>query len=175
MKNSKTRRLVICALFAALCFVATIIPIPMPMLHGYVNIGDCMVLLCAYTAGGFFGALSAGAGCALADVVMSYAVYAPATFVIKTLMALAAYVFFKNGFAFLNAVGCVIAEGIMVCGYLVFEYYLYGSGCLASIPGNLLQGGVNAVIAFVLVSVFANNKTLQNLSVCHKKTSDIDK
>ncbi len=175
MKNNRIKKLVLCALFAALSFAATIIPIPIPMLHGYVNIGDCMVLLCAYMAGGIFGAVSVGAGCALADITLSFAFYAPATFIIKALMAYAAYLFFRKGTVLFRAVGCVFAEGIMVLGYLLFEYFLYGAGCLASISGNLIQGGTNAVIAFVLISVFSKDKNLKKFSSVNEKKPDIDK
>ncbi|MBE6571998.1 MAG: ECF transporter S component [Ruminococcaceae bacterium] len=160
MRSNRIRRLVICALFAALAFVATVIPVPVPMLHGYVNIGDSVVLLCAYAAGGLFGALAAGAGCAIADITLSFALYAPATFVIKAAMAFCACLFFKKGGVIFRALGCVIAEIIMVLGYLIFEYFIYGAGCLASVPGNLVQGGANAVIGFCLISVLSKDKNL---------------
>ncbi len=175
MKNNRIKRLVLCALFAALSFVATVIPIPVPMLHGYVNIGDCMVLLCAYMAGGIFGAVSVGAGCALADITLSFALYAPATFIIKALMAYVAYLFFRKGTALFRVLGCILAEGIMVVGYLVFEYFLCGAGCLASVPGNLIQAGANALMAFVLVSVFSKDKNLKKFFFSNEKKSGFDK
>lgn len=171
----KTKKLVACALFAALSYIATIIPIPVPMLHGYVNIGDCMVLLCAYIVGGFSGAVSVGAGTALADITLSFALYSPATFIIKTLMAFIAHLFFKNRNVLLNAVGCIIAESVMVLGYLVFEYFLYGAGCLASVPGNLIQGGANAVLAFILITVFSKDKNLEKILFEKNAGSNIDK
>ena len=171
--KTDVRRIVLCALFAALAFVATIIPVPVPMLHGYVNIGDSAVLLCAYAAGGLFGALAAGAGCAIADITLSFALYAPATFVIKAAMAFCAYLFFKNGKMIFRAAGCVVAEIIMVLGYLVFEFFLYGAGCLASVPGNLIQGGANAVIGFCLISVPAKNKYLTKYCGVHNGKSKL--
>ena len=45
MENQKVRKLVLSALMAALVYVATsIIQIPSPV-NGYVNLGDCFVLL----------------------------------------------------------------------------------------------------------------------------------
>ena len=47
MSHVKIRKLVLAALFAALCTVMTlVIQIPSPM-QGYVNLGDCAVLLSA--------------------------------------------------------------------------------------------------------------------------------
>lgn len=165
MKKISIRRLVMCALFAALSYVATLLPIPVPMLHGYVNIGDCMVLLCAFMLGGLFGAFSVGAGTALADITLSFALYAPATFVIKTLMAFVAYLFFRKSGILMRAVGCVVAEAIMVLGYFIFEYFLYGMGALTSVTGNLIQGGANAIIAFIIISVFSKDKNLKKLTL----------
>lgn len=50
-----------------------------------------MVLLCGWLLGPIYGTIAAGLGPALADIFSGYVVYAPATFVIKALMALVAY------------------------------------------------------------------------------------
>ena len=59
MKDQKVKKLVLSALMAALVYVATsIIQIPSPM-SGYVNLGDCFVLLSGWLfhAGGPAGRL----------------------------------------------------------------------------------------------------------------------
>ena len=51
MTNKAIRTLVLAALFAALTCVATmVIQIPSPM-NGYVNLGDCFVLLAGWVLG----------------------------------------------------------------------------------------------------------------------------
>ena len=46
MIGEKTRKLVYAALFAALtCVMTMIVKIPVPATGGYVNLGDCVVLL----------------------------------------------------------------------------------------------------------------------------------
>ena len=51
MENQKVRKLVLSALMAALVYVATsIIQIPSPV-NGYVNLGDCFVLLSGWGLG----------------------------------------------------------------------------------------------------------------------------
>ena len=95
MENSKTRKIVLTAMFAALCCVATmIIKIPSP-LKGYLNLGDCIVLLSGFMLSPLYGFLAAGIGSALADLFAGYVIYAPATFVIKGVMALIAFYGFK--------------------------------------------------------------------------------
>ena len=88
--NNKTKMFVRAALFAALAAVATmVIAIPLPG-GGYANLGDAVVLLAAFFLPVPYAAVAAGLGTAMADVLLSYTLYAPATFVIKALMALCA-------------------------------------------------------------------------------------
>ncbi len=89
MADKKIRTISLAAMFAALCCVATlVIQIPSPM-NGYVNLGDCFVLLGAVYLGPVWGFLAGGVGSMFADIISGYAHYAPGTFLIKGLMALA--------------------------------------------------------------------------------------
>lgn len=157
MNNSKTKKLVMAALLAALCCIATmIIKIPSP-LKGYLNLGDSVVLLAGWLLSPVYGFLAAGLGSALADVFSGYVTYAPATFVIKGLMALMAY----HGFKILvNKIGNlpsriisgVIAEIIMVLGYFVFEGLLYGFiPSIVNIFANAMQGAAGLIIGTMLI------------------------
>ena len=93
-KNT-TQKIAVTALLAALTCVATmVIKIPSPM-KGYLNLGDCVVLTAGWMLSPVYGFLAAGLGSALADLFSGYVVYAPATFLIKGLMALAAYYIYK--------------------------------------------------------------------------------
>ena len=110
--NDKTRKLVIAALLAALTCVATmIVKIPSPM-KGYLNLGDCVVLLSGWILSPGYGFLAAGLGSALADLLSGYVTYAPATFVIKGLMALVAYLGFKMLHKQLGSLVSCILSGI---------------------------------------------------------------
>jgi len=95
MNSKVVSKIVLTALFAALAYVATsIIRVPTVGTQGYVNIGDSIVLLSAWLIGGVYGALAAGIGSALADLLAQYVTYVPGTFIIKFLMALVAYLIF---------------------------------------------------------------------------------
>ena len=93
--NTGAKKIVMAAMFAAIICIATfIVKIPTPM-RGYMNLGDCAVLLAGWLLSPGYGFLAAGLGSALADVFGGYAVYAPATFVIKGIMAVVAHFGFR--------------------------------------------------------------------------------
>ena len=76
MNDKKIRKLVLAALLAALVCVATmVVQIPSPM-QGYVNLGDCFVLLSGWLLGPWYGFAAGGIGSMLADIFLGYAHYA---------------------------------------------------------------------------------------------------
>ncbi len=162
--KTKTQKIVIAAMLAALACVATmIIKFPSP-LKGYFNLGDCVVLLCGWTLSPLYGFAAAGIGSALADVFSGYAVYAPATFVIKGAMALIAFYGFKliknrAGNAVARIVSGAVAEILMVAGYFIFEGFLYGfAPSVVNIPTNAFQGVAGLVIGITLTKIFEKAK-----------------
>ena len=167
MSKFKTKKLVVCALFAAICFVVTrFLSVPALYTKGYVNLGDLVVLLCAFVVGGWQGSIAAAPGASLADASMGYWVYVPATFIIKAAMVFASsYIFKKLGnkgkFASLclSVLACVLAESIMVFGYFIYESVLYNSFAVAfaSVVGNIIQATVCMVPTVMLITFFKNN------------------
>ncbi len=96
MNDKKIRKLVLAALLAALVCVATmVVQIPSPM-QGYVNLGDCFVLLSGWLLGPWYGFAAGGIGSMLADIFLGYAHYAPGTLVIKGVMALVAALMYEK-------------------------------------------------------------------------------
>ena len=163
-QNNTTQRIVMAALLAALTCVATmIIKIPSP-LKGYLNLGDCVVLLAGWMLSPTYGFLAAGLGSALADTFSGYVTYVPATFVIKGLMALIAFYGFKLLHSKLGNISSriisgIVAEVVMVAGYFLFEGFLYGFGpSLVNIPANVIQGIAGLIIGTILVKVFEKSK-----------------
>ena len=162
--NTRTKKIVMAALMAALACVATmIIKIPSP-LKGYLNLGDCIVLVSGWMLSPTYGFLAAGLGSALADVFSGYVTYAPATFVIKGLMALVAFYGFKllhNKLGDLPSriVSGIVAEIVMILGYFVFEGFLYGFiPSAVNIPANGVQGIAGLIIGVILMKVFEKSK-----------------
>ena len=152
------------ALLAALTCVATmIIKVPSP-LKGYLNLGDCVVLVAGWMLSPTYGFLAAGIGSALADMFSGYLTYAPATFLIKGSMALIAFACFKLmnkriGKLPSQIIGAVLAEIVMVLGYYVFEGFMYGFiPSAVNIPANPVQGAAGLILGIILVKVFERLK-----------------
>lgn len=161
MQRVHLHKMVLAALFAALCCVFTmVVQIPSPM-NGYVNLGDCMVLTAGWVLGGGYGFLAAGVGSALADLFAGYAHYAIATFLIKGIMALLAAWLCTVLTKVLRScmagriLSALVSEVFMVLGYFFFAGLFLGKGVAAvsSVPGNLVQGAFGAV-AGVLLTAF---------------------
>ena len=163
MNNQKVRKLVLSALMAALVYVATsIIQIPSPV-NGYVNLGDCFVLLSGWLLGPWYGAAAAGIGSMLVDLLSGYGHYVPGTLIIKGVDALAAALIFRamgRSKAALLVSGTV-GEIIMVAGYFFYASLILGKGlaAAASIPGNIVQGIAGVAIGMALAMVLQKTKS----------------
>ena len=168
--NTRTKKIVMAALMAAFTCVATmIIQIPSP-LKGYLNLGDCVVLLSGWILSPVYGFVAAGLGSALADLFSGYIVYAPATFLIKGLMALIAFYVFKN--LHMNnkkldklpsrIISGIFAEIVMALGYFMFEGIMYGFiASSVNILPNVIQGFAGLFIGVILINIFEKLKIIQ--------------
>ena len=170
MNDKKIRTLVLSALFAALCTVMTlVIQIPSPM-SGYVNLGDCAVLLAAWVLGPWYGGAAAGIGSMIADLLVSPH-WAPGTLAIKLIMGVAAGLLFRalrgcRGMLLpAQLVSGAAAEALMVLGYFGYACLILGRGlaAAASIPGNLVQGVVGIAAASVVYALLERGHALEQL------------
>ena len=161
MKHQKLYRLCLAALFAALCLVATnIIRIPIPATDGYINLGDCVVLLGAFLLGPVYGAAAGGVGSALADLLTGYAVFAPGTFVIKAGIAVIASLLLKalgKKTKLAPIAAAAAGEVWMVLGYFLYEsvFLSYGLAAAGSIGGNTIQAVAGVVVSAALYAVLS--------------------
>ncbi len=172
MKRITLQKIVLSGLFAATVFVATaLFPFPLPG-GGYANLGDCFVLTAGLLLGPVYGGLAAAVGSLLADLFAGFGIYAPATFVIKGVMALIFALFIgkkssKVGILRLS-LAAVCAEVIMILGYFLFESVLYGiGGAAVNIVGNSAQGLVGAASAIILSEVLFKTKATQKIGKLH--------
>lgn len=157
--NSKTKRVVLSSMFAAIICIATMVfKIPLP-LKGYINLGDAAIIAASWCLPCWYGVAAAAIGSSLADILSGYAVYAPATFVIKAVMSLvlslASIKTTKNAKKLLSALA---AEAIMVLGYFGFEGVLYGLVVAApNIIPNMIQGIASIVIGIFVWKIYEKN------------------
>lgn len=173
---SKTKHMVITALMMAMTCIATmIIKIPSPT-GGYIHLGDGLVLLSGILLGPIYGSLAAGLGSMLADILASYAIYAPGTFIIKALAALGAslvyHIFFKkvqnSKFipAFIIFAG-VIGGLIVTTGYFAFEAFFMGMGvstAFINIPFNIVQNIFGIIVSTFLYPILTKVNIIKELS-----------
>ncbi len=161
------RMLTRAGLMAALCFIVTwLVQIPVP--PGYVNFGDSVVLLSGWLLGPLWGAGAAAVGSVLVDMLGPYIIYAPATFVIRFSMALLAGILYrrtrgKPGALMRLLPGAVLAELLMVLGYLVYEAFFIGLGAaaFANIPFNVIQGMFGIAGAVGVAMLMGRSGTLK--------------
>lgn len=172
-KNSNILRLCIAAMFAALICVATmVIQVPAPM-GGFLNFGDCFILVGAWLLGPVYGFAAGAIGSAMADIFTGYAIFAPATFVIKGLIALVASVIAHSISAkrsslkpLGHAVGAIAGELVMVFGYYAYEALVLGygfTGAAAGMPMNIMQGAVGVIFGFIIMQVIVKTKIAEKL------------
>ncbi len=141
------------AMLAATIAIATmVIQIPAP-LAGYVNMGDAFVLFSGFVLGPLYGGFAAGIGSCIADII-TYPVYAPATFVIKFAMAAVCGIIYNKKPSKISAIGSsIIAEAIMISGYLLYGMVIFGetlTAAIATVPGNCVQAVVGIVLGLIL-------------------------
>ena len=178
MKNmdKRTMKLVMSALFAALNVVGTLIQIPIPTGFGYAHLGDAFVILSGVILGPLYGGIAAGIGSGIADVISGYAIYVPATIVIKFLEALIAGVIFRRfsnmekktkiDSQIIIAIGAFFGGIEMIVSYFLYEILLINLAASASdaksaivtaaagIPYNVVQALVAMVLAVVAYPIF---------------------
>ena len=168
MKNNKVNKTALAGLFAALTCVATLVVFPIPtMTNGYVNAGDALVILSAFLLGPVWGAAAAAVSSTLADIFLGYFIYAPATLIIKGLMALVAGTilrqFGKKQLLLPSIIASIVAELIMISGYFSYEILLYGvAGAVGSLIGNSIQAVFAVVIAVVLFMALKRIRYVQD-------------
>ncbi len=169
--KTKTQKIVMTSLFAALCCVATMIikiELPIPVTGAYLNLGDSIVILAGWLLSPLYGFFAAGLGSALADVFLGSAIYAPATFVIKGLVALiACYGFriFRKMIGNLPSriISGIMAEIIMPLGYFLYECIIYDfAAASAYLPANAVQGVAGLIIGTILIKIFEKNKIMMD-------------
>ncbi len=173
-----TRKIVLTALMIAVVFLLTfIVHIPSPIPGGYFNIGDAVIMITAILLGRKSGLVAGAIGSALSDYALGYLHFVPVTFVVKGLEGyIVGVIATKQGSQLPSILRRIIAVAVgalvMVAGYLIFELTvvrllldktLAVSAILMELPGNLIQGGVSAVVAYAFIAILDKTKITNKL------------
>ncbi len=177
-KNNNIKVMILTALMIAITFIAGSV-IKIPTLNGFIQPGDCMVLLGAVLLGKKRGALSGAIGMAFVDITAGYLIWAPFTFIIKGAMAYFTGVVLdrikeKTYKGYLIAF--IIGGVINIIGYFIGNIIIGGiiigtvSGFIPSIIyavslilGDSLQSIVGIIIALILAPIAYKAKERFNL------------
>jgi uncharacterized membrane protein len=157
--NTKATALAIDGLFIALTCVATaFINVKLPVMAngGLIHLGNVPLFIAAILFGKRTGALAGAFGMGLFDLLTGWALWAPFTFVIVGLMGftVGAVTEKQNHKTFKwNLLAVVLACIIKIVGYYMAEGFIYGNWIApaASIPGNIIQVGIAAIIVLPIL------------------------
>lgn len=159
MKN--TRQLILSGILAAIICLVTMYLKVTAGTAGYFHLGDATILLACLLLNPWYAAGSAAIGSMFADIFVGYAIWSPATFIVKGLMALVvAYILKKNNKLPWIVTSGVIMGVIMTAGYFLYQLFFYHmldntakngfEFALTGVVGNLFQAASGVVIGTVL-------------------------
>lgn len=174
MKKSSTFRVVITALFAALICVATmLVQIPIPATGGYANLGDGVILVCAFLMHPLYAVIAAGLGSFLADVLAGYVSYAFGTLVIKAGVAFVAAFLYRRlcrENEKHKAVVSIVFAGTLAEVFMIFGYFIYealvlglGLGAAGAVIGNVGQGIVGVIVACIVTPALRHSREITEM------------
>ncbi len=159
MRN-KTNLITQNAILVAIVFISVkMINIP-TAIGGVINLSDSVILTISLIASTSSATLSSGLGSFIAEVMSPYAIFAPATLIIKGLMAFVSStinkkVHIKNKYVHI-LVGFIAAEIIMIIGYFIFQAYFLDLGVYVAsldIINNVIQATLSIITAFILSNI----------------------
>lgn len=153
------KELAIDGMFIALTFLFTwIVNIKLPFLlsnGGLIHLGNVPLIIAAMVYGKRTGALAGAFGMGMFDIFSGWIAWAPCTFITVGLMGFfIGLIAMRKSMAYkLLAIG--VATFVKIAGYYIFEAIIYKSYIvpLASIPGNVVQVLLAAVIALPIVNI----------------------
>ena len=164
----KNKILCLTAVFTAIAFVITrFIQIPLPL--GYFNIGNSIILLACCIVPSPYGIFIGSVGSAIADLT-SYPIFTIPTLIIKALMPLVFYAFYKKKSTRKNAIiGTAVSTIIPLVGYSVTAGAIYGSVYmgLVQVPIYAAEYALNLVIFIALLSPVMKLKRYSGLNEIH--------
>lgn len=153
-----TFQMAIATIFAALVATVTVVTtIPIPATSGGIfNLGEAIIYVAALLFGPIVG-LIAGAGAAIADIVVAPA-YISTTFVIKAIEGfLVGYLIKRLNKKIKSLTLCasiaILVGGLeMVGGYFIYETFMWGYPvALVNVPFNIIQMLLGLIIAVPVI------------------------
>ena len=155
--SSRVKSLAITAICLVLVYVFTAvvnIRLPFAPNGGLVHLGNVPLFVAAILFGKRTGLIAGGIGMGLFDLLSGWTLWAPFTLVIVGCMGFVVGAITEKR----KNMGCIVLALIAACaikivGYYFAEVVIYGNWVVpfTSIPGNLIQIGVAAVITLIII------------------------
>ena len=151
------KELAITAVCIVLVYVFTAvvnIKLPIAAAGGLIHLGNVPLFIAAILFGKRTGMIAGGIGMGLFDLLSGWTLWAPFTLVIVGCMGLVVGAVTENKKSFPRYIlAMVLACVIKIVGYYIAEGFIYGNWIapVSSIPGNLVQIGVAAVITLIII------------------------
>ena len=157
---TKTKMMVINALFVALTFITTMfINVRLPLMGngGLIHLGNVPLFIAAFVYGKKTGAIAGAFGMGLFDLISGWTAWAPFTFVIVGTMGFVAGLISEKipgRKLLINSLAVLVALIIKIVGYYFAEVIIYGNWIqpIGSIPGNIMQVATAGIIVIPLVA-----------------------
>lgn len=158
--RSQAGQIALDAMFVALTLVFTaFVNIQVPGFGGaggLIHLGNVPLFVAAIVYGKRTGTLAGALGMGLFDILSGWAVWAPCTIITCGLMGFTVGAVCKNRKSMLSK-GIAIAAALLIkiAGYFIFESFIMGNGmaaALKSVPGNIIQIAVAAIIVFIIIA-----------------------
>lgn len=155
--SSRVKSLAITAICLVLVYVFTAvvnIRLPFAPNGGLVHLGNVPLFVAAILFGKRTGMIAGGIGMGLFDLLSGWTLWAPFTLVIVGCMGfvVGAITEKRKNMSFI-VLALIAACAIKIVGYYFAEVVIYGNWVVpfTSIPGNLIQIGVAAVITLIII------------------------
>ncbi len=163
MAHIKLQKMAMTGVFSAMIFVLTAF-VHVPVASGYVHFGDALVYICAMVLGSPWALLAGALGEGLADIVGGFAIYAPATIIIKVLVALPFIWIARRSEKLLSlrSVLMTLPAGVItVGGYFIADLIISRAYAFADIIGNIIQA-VGSAVLFAVVAAALDKLKLKD-------------
>ena len=152
---SHTTSITLTAMFIVLTYIFTLIGVNITVgLGGYLHLGNIPLLIAAIFFGKKIGAVSAGVGMALFDILSPYAIWAPYTLVIGLATGfVVGLITEKKKTVPVIILAAVVATIVKVVGYYFAEVMIYGNWIapFVSIPANTMQVVIATVVVLAII------------------------
>ena len=149
--SESIKLLTVSAVLAALCYVLTAY-LHVPTNNGITHVGDGIIFLAASMLPLPYAAAVGAVGAGLADLLSGYAVWMPATLVIK---AVTACFFSRKGEMIINIRNIIaLVPALLLCagGYTVYEALVIDDWktAVVAIPSYCVQIGASTILYILL-------------------------